>query len=212
MESRRDFFLQHENYIFNDIPISYLSSLWCYVVRWLSVCFSSRLCSLSPVFTSVLGFAHWLWTVKLCWFHQKPLIFKALATWSVSLEWPSLNTTQAHVKHLSGLGNHDYLLRVSSLLCTQISNMTLYNLTGYSSPKTDHSVIIYKCFFHFWLEYSYKWPMIISFSGKCPSVNSYSNYFSCMTAVDEEWPDAFGIPHFNSQFWKIIFGWTMILN
>ncbi len=54
---------------------------------------------------------------------------------------------------------------------------------------------------------------IISFSEKGPSVKSVNsihstNYFSCMSAVDEEWPDAFGITHLNSQ----IFGWTMIHN
>lgn len=57
-----------------------------------------------------------------------------------------------------------------------------------SSPKTivHHSVIIYKRYFHFWLEYSNKLPMRWSwviywnipakkfpFSGKWPSVNSF---------------------------------------
>jgi len=125
----------------------------------------------------------------------KLLLFKALASRSVSLEWPSLNTTQAHVKHLSGLGNHHYLQKLDI-------SQPKWN----SSPKTDHSVIIYKRYFHFWLEYSNKWLTIISFSGKCPSVNSYStNDLSCG-------PDAFGITHLNSQFWKKIFGWTMIHN
>lgn len=123
-------------------------------MRGLSVFFQSAVLTLPCVLVST-EFCSLTVNSQTLLIPPKPLIFKAPASWSVAFEWPSLNTTQARVKHLSGLGNHDYLL-VADFKHDILQ--PCWNTSSKTNPPCHHLWTV----FYFYREYPYKRHPFIS--------------------------------------------------